>query len=310
MTQKPRIIIGILILLIAGQVKTYACDICGCGVGNAYIGILPDFQQKVFGIRYRTNAIQTHIGAGGTVSYLTTQEHYRTIESWAGWNFSKRFRVMVNLPYHLNEKFNQRLKQSKQGLGDISVAGYYELINKRTKQNSKLLVQSLWVGTAIKFATGQYNPADKNVATQNANLFQLGTGSTDFSLHAMYDIRLNDIGLNANTMYKLNTVNSYQYKYGNKWSSSVQAYYKFRIKGKWLLAPNAGIQYEQSARDSDNKLEVNISGGNLLQGTIGIESGAGKLSIGANWQTPLHQNLMGGVVKAENRVMVHVSCGL
>lgn len=296
-----------LILMVSGKVKTYACDICGCGVGNAYVGILPDFQQKVFGIRYRTNALLTHVATGGTASYLTAEEHYRTIESWTGFNFSKHFRLMANLPYHFNEKYNQGLKQAKQGIGDISVAGYYALINTRKQVNTKLLVQSLWVGSSIKFATGKYNPTDKNVSAQNTNLFQLGTGSTDFSLHAMYDIRLNDLGLNANTMYKLNTVNSYQYKYGNKWSSSLQAYYKFRIKGKWLLAPNAGIQYEQSAKDSDNKLEVNISGGNLLLGTIGIESGAGKLSFGANWQTPLQQNLMMGMIKAENRVMVHFS---
>lgn len=296
-----------LIMMASGRVKVYACDICGCGVGNAYIGILPDFQQKVFGIRYRTNALLTHVATGGTASYLTTEEHYGTLESWMGFNISKRFRIMANLPYHLNEKYNQGLKQAKQGIGDISVAGYYPLINTRKQVNTKLLVQSLWVGSSIKFATGKYNPTDKNASVQNANLFQLGTGSTDFSVHAMYDIRYQDFGLNANTMYKINTVNNYQYKYGNKWSNSLQAYYKFRVHGKWLFAPNMGLQYEQSSQDSDQQLQVNLSGGNLLMGTIGLESGTGKFSFGANWQTPLRQNLMKGMIKAENRVMVHFS---
>ncbi|MNR58963.1 hypothetical protein D3C85_1801050 [compost metagenome] len=68
-----------------------------------------------------------------------------------------------------------------------------------------------------------------------------------------------------------------------------------------------GLQYEQSSQDSDQQLQVNLSGGNLLMGTIGLESGTGKFSFGANWQTPLRQNLMKGMIKAENRVMVHWS---
>jgi len=52
---------------------------------------------------------------------------------------------------------------------------------------------------------------------------------------------------------------------------------------------------------------VDVSGGNLLLGTLGIETTFKKLSLGANWQTPLSQNLANGFVKANNRMMVHVS---
>ena len=65
--------------------------------------------------------------------------------------------------------------------------------------------------------------------------------------------------------------------------------------------------YENSKKDIDNKIVVDISGGNLLMGSIGVETAFKKISVGANWQTPLSQNLADGFVKANNRMMVHIS---
>jgi hypothetical protein len=44
-----------------------------------------------------------------------------------------------------------------------------------------------------------------------------------------------------------------------------------------------------------------------LLGTIGIESTLNKMAVGANWQTPLSQNLANGFVKANNRLMIHIA---
>lgn len=297
-----------LVIIAALPLFGRACDICGCGVGNNYIGILPDFHKHIFGLRYRYNSLFTHVGVGGATTYLTSTEKYNTIEAWGGWNITNKFRVLASVPYSFNERINQGTSKSKDGLGDITVSGYYQLLNNRhTVANSKLLVQSLWLGGGIKLPTGKYNPADKESINQTTNLFQLGTGSTDFMLGAMYDIRLQDAGVNVNANYKINTPNKYDYLYGNKLNINTQAYYKFNIKQKLTIAPNAGIQYETARIDTDNKFDVSISGGNLLLGTVGLEANVKKMAIGGNWQTPLSQNLANGVVKANNRMMVHVS---
>lgn len=215
---------------------------------------------------------------------------------------------MVSLPYSFNERVNHETRNNKSGLGDISLSGYYQLVNNRRMVfKDRLLVQSLWVGTGIKLATGKYSQSDKNTANDNANLFQLGTGSNDFNIAAMYDIRLQDIGINLYGNYKMTTVNAYNYKYGNKFNINAQAYYKFRIKNKLTIAPNAGIQYEQTNNDFDKGFNVATSGGNLLLGTAGIEAAFGKVAIGGNLQTPFCQNLANGIVKANNRVMAHVA---
>ncbi len=137
----------------------------------------------------------THVGVDGSLTYLTTKETYNTVEAWAGWNITNRFRLMASVPYSFNERTNQGIANSKNGIGDISVATYYQLLNTRhTVFEKRLLVQSLWIGGGIKLATGKYNPLDKNSTNDNANLFQLGTGSNDFNIGFMYDIRLAGYG--------------------------------------------------------------------------------------------------------------------
>ncbi len=298
----------LLILIICSSFqKTNACDICGCGVGSYYIGILPDFTKKIVGLRYRYNSLRTHIGAGGVQTYLTSNEVYNTIELWGGWNIGKKFRLMATIPYSFNERSNKGITKEKNGFGDMSISGFYQLINSRKTIYKKLLVQSMFIGIGIKLPTGNYNPVDKENTNQNANLFQLGTASVDYSINAMYDIRLQDIGLNINASYKMNTTNKYEYNYGNKLSANAQLYYKYRIKKKVMLSPNAGLLYENAARDTDKKFKVDISGGKLLCGNLGIETRFKKMAVGASWQMPISQDLANGSVRANNRAMVQLA---
>ncbi|WP_300599821.1 transporter [Niabella sp.] len=303
---------GLFFLIVIGTAlkMAMACDICGCGVGNDYIGILPDFHKHIFGLRYRHNALLSHLGVGGQRTYLTSSEQYNTLEAWGGWNISEKIRVMAVIPYSINRRSNQDENLTKSGAGDVTLSAFYQLVNKRQPIGNKLLVQSLWLGGGVKLATGKYNPADKSTTGESTNLFQLGSGSTDFSLNGMYDLRVQDAGINLNAHYKINTANRYDYRYGNKLNLNAQAYYKIRIANEVMIAPNAGVQYEKGKTDVDNDVLVTVSGGNLLMGTAGIETAYKKIAIGANFQTPFSQNLANGIVKANNRVMVHVSIAL
>jgi len=297
-----------LLLILASAIPAKACDICGCGVGGNYIGILPDFNKKILGLRYRYNSLRSHIGTTGNSTYLTTKELFHTAEWWGGWNISKKWRVMAILPFSFAEKTNQGSSKQKNGMGDVAVSGFYQLMNKKTTAgHSKLLLQNLWVGGGVKLPSGKYNPADKINSSQNSNLFQLGTGSTDFTLNAMYDIRLQDIGFNLNSSYKINTANKYNYRYGNRLSISTQLYHKFSIGKKSNVAPNAGILFERSQKDMENNLQLHASGGKITMGSIGAEVSYKKIMFGLNWQTPLSQDLASGIVKAGNKAMVHAA---
>lgn len=300
----------IILLFIAGIVfiqGATACDICGCGVGSYYIGILPEFSKKIVGIRYRYNTLRTHIGAGGQTTYLTTTETYQTAEVWGGWTIGKRFRAMAYLPLNFNEKTSEGATHTKSGLGDIAVQGFYQVFDQRKSVKEKLLLHSLWLGAGIKLPTGNYQAPEKNGANPSANIFQLGTGSVDFMLNGMYDIRLQDAGINTFVSYKVNMANNEAYRYGNKLSANMQFYYKFRIKQKVTLAPNAGVLYERAGQDVDQGYSVDVSGGHACLATAGVETAFKRLALGASFQHPFSQNLANGFVKANNRAMLHLS---
>lgn len=303
---KKTLAVIIITLFIYAPLK--ACDICGCGVGSYYLGILPEFNKRFVGLRYQHKNLTTHLGPNSESSALTTEETYQSAELWGGWNIGRKFRVIAFVPYNFNKKEAQLEKGSKDGLGDIAFMGYYKLFDHKTTVSNKLLVQSLWFGAGIKTPTGKYEPADNNVLNQSPNNFQLGTASTDFTLNAAYDVRLMDFGINTNVNYKLNTENKYNYRYGNKFTVNGLAYYKIKLIDGFTIAPNGGVLYETSAKDiENNKYDVEISGGYSTAGIMGVEASLKRLSFGANYQHILSQHLANGRAKAGDRFLVHMS---
>lgn len=299
---------SIILALLLSPISLFACDICGCGVGSYYIGILPEYNKRFVGLRYQHKTLQTHLGPQGQTTPLSTDETYQSAELWGGWNFGKKFRVLAFVPYNFNQRSSQASSGSKNGLGDIAVMGYYNLFTKSTTVSSKLLVHSLWLGAGVKAPTGKYEPGERLAVQESPNNFQLGTASTDFTLNAAYDVRLNDLGLNLNANYKINTENKYEYRYGNKLTTNALMYYKFRLFHQLTLAPNAGILYETAAKDVENgKYEMDVSGGHSASFVTGFELAMSKFSFGANYQTIVSQELANQRAKAGNRLMVHFS---
>lgn len=304
---KKKIIISLVLVMIT-TISTRACDICGCGVGSYYLGILPEFNKRFIGLRYQHKSLRTHLGPLGERTPITANETYQSAELWGGWNIGSRFRVLAFVPYNFNDKESQEGNGTKNGLGDIAVMGYFKLFDQTGTLGDRLLVQSAWIGAGLKVPTGKYEPSERLAIQESPNNFQLGTASTDFTLNAAYDIRYNDLGLNANANYKMNTENKYAYRYGNKFTGNVLVYYKFRIANAVTIAPNAGVLYETAAQDVEQKkYDVAVSGGYSLSAVAGFEMSMKGLSLGANYQNVRDQNLAGGRVKAGNRMMVHMS---
>lgn len=291
------------------SLETKACDICGCGPGSYYIGILPEFKKRFVGFRYQQKGLISHRSANGNTSYLTSNETYRSVELWTAFNIGSKFRVMGFIPINFIEKINQGTRYSRRGMGDINLNGFYKLIDRSsTIHPDQRMVQSLWVGAGVKLPSGNYNPTEKDQPASVQNSFQLGTGSVDFSMNLMHDIRIMDWGLNTNLAYKVNTRNKYDYLYGNKFTANFIGYYKLRVKEKISIAPNAGILYERSAQDKNEKnKQVEESGGYSSMANFGVESGFRQLSVGLNYQTPLSQHLSGDRVLAKQRLLFHIS---
>ena len=299
-----------LSLIIAFQ-SSQACDICGCGVGGNYIGLLPDFTKRFVGLRYQFNRLTTQLDINGNRTALSTDEKYQTMELWGAWNIGQKWRVLALVPYNFNEKYTEGsdLLRKKNGTGDITLNGYYKLFDQSNPTaNNKLVVQSLWVGMGVKLPTGAYDVAEQQNATAtNPNMFQLGTGSLDFIPSLMYDVRIQDFGINANASYKINTENKDDYRYGNKIAANASAYYKIALGANSRLAPNAGISFESQQKDHAMGFKVEETGGHILNASMGLEANFNRISVGASFQTPIQQDLGRGRIDAGNRLLTHVS---
>ncbi len=295
------------IALCALAISSIACDICGCGGGNFYLGMLPKFKHRFFGVRYQYMSSYTQLAADASqFSY----NYYNTIELWNGWNIGNKWQLLTFVPYRINKQVDDDGISSNSGLGDISLLANYQLFHTRKVNDKNVAVeQELWIGGGIKLPTGRFKANVNDPATTIADVnAQLGTGSTDFIANVMYDISINSFGVNTTATYKVNTTkNSYQF--GDKFIASSLAYYRFRTNGMGI-SPNLGLMYENTAGNLLQGQKVTATGGYVSSITTGVELSLDKIAIGCTLQTPFDQNYAAGQTQLKMRGTVHVTLAL
>ena len=284
-----------------------ACEICGCGLGNYYIGMLPQFSHKFFGIRYQVRNFNTIIANDPS---QFSRDHYKTVELWAGWNIGKKWQILALLPYNYIHQVSDDGVTNNQGIGDIAVMANYKIFDKNTvTKNGNRFSQQLWIGAGIKLPTGKFNIDATDPALVAIANTQTGSASTDFMLNTMYNFRINKIGINSSASYKINTSNKDKYSFGNKFSANSFVYYAIK-KGNIGITPNLGINYETTAVNTLQKATVAQTGGHLFATTAGLELSFKKFTVGANMQSPLSQNFANGQTELKMKGMMHVTFSL
>jgi hypothetical protein len=282
-----------------------ACDLCGCGVGFYYLGMLPEWNKHFVGIRYRNATYDSHLGMG---RLFETQENFHTIETM--WRFypHKKVQVLGILPYHVNfQTTNSGVLQQK-GIGDVLLMANYEVFQKQ--DTTRLIKHELRIGGGIKFRTGyyRYNPDDLGqVANPN---FQLGTGSNDALFTLLYTLRFAKSGLQMDLNYKVNGSNSREYRFGNRLTGNAMWFW-VKNKGLLSLMPYVGVYGEHSAWDTERvgeHLRQNSNtGGWLVAPNVGLNAFVGHFSWGFLYQQPLWQNLAQEQIKANARWQAQVA---
>lgn len=302
---KKLVIATAMSLLLLNTVS--ACEICGCALGNYYIGFLPQFNHKFIGLRYQFRNFKTVMADDAT---QFSHDQFKSTELWAGWNIGKHWQVLAIIPYNFIHQVSDDGVTNNQGLGDIALMANYKVFDKNSVTgNGKMIAQQFWLGAGIKIPTGKFHIDASDPAFIAMANTQTGTASTDFMLNATYNIRINKIGINSNASYKLNTSNSDKYSFGNKFSAGSFLYYAMN-KGKTGITPNIGMQYETTAANTLQKEKIAQTGGHLLTTAAGLEVSLNRITVGANLQLPVTQNFSSGQTETKLKGMMHVTFSL
>ncbi len=284
-----------------------ACDICGCGVGSYYFGVMPQFNKNFLGLRYRTMYFESHLNS----RILRTNEYFRTTEIWGRFYASPKLQIMTFVPYSFNTQTDvNNFSKNLQGLNDVVLMANYNLLNATIKNDTttRRVKHNLWLGGGVKLPTGRYNFEEQDAGQVANPNFQLGSGSIDFLLSVFYNIRYKNWGFNQDLSYKINTANSKSYRFGNRISSNSNVFYIHQISKKLALMPYGGFYYEISGKDKRNEEKIVETGGYLVAANVGLDIYAYKrLNIGGNYQIPLRQNLANGKIRAGSRWNIQVS---
>ncbi len=277
--------IATLILIAIASAGATACDVCGCSLGGNYFGILPLYNKNFVGLRWSQASFHSYIAPTQTLDAQTSDDTYSKMELWSRYYLSKRIQLFAFIPYVYNDMNGTDQKVQADGLGDISVMGNYAIVD--TGSENKDFKHLLMVGGGVKLPTGHFSLTDKGKII-NRN-FQMGTGSVDFNLNAVYTVRYKKTGINFETGYKINTRNSSGYLFGNQYRASAQAFFWQKF-GPVSILPHAGMNYEQAATHMDGDIIQVNTGGTALLGSGGMDFYVSRFTVGVNYQKPVTQH--------------------
>lgn len=283
--------------------SSYACDLCGCGNGGSFFGILPQAHKSFVGLRYGYKSYDSHIKTPN----LQTHEDFWKTELWFRTYPIKRVQLLAFVPYLFNKQtiLQTGNQLDLQGLGDMTLLANYNVFNTLTDTIPHRFDHNLLIGGGVKLPTGKYQyDALNDSEVANAN-FQLGTGSTDFLLNLVYTLRHKAWGLNYDVTYKINTQNKNDYHFGNRFTTNLSLLYFHHLSDNITLIPNAGVTYESAPKDTQNEVPNANTGGNALLASVGLEGYIHQFSAGINYQNPLAQDLVNGDLRANQRLNVH-----
>ncbi|MBT0608356.1 transporter [Aequorivita echinoideorum] len=278
------------------------CDACGCSANGGSMGFSSMIDQNFVGLRYMYQSYQSRDGVFNNSPWV--DENFNTLQAWGRVPLTDRVEVMALVPYHFNNRENMVGTQNIDGLGDITVMGFYTLL--KPKMDTLPTQHKVQVGVGIKAPTGRYD--SENNGSVNPS-FQLGTGSWDYTVAGEYIVKRKNLGFNAMANYILKTENDKNYKFGNQFNYGGTVFYSLGSE-KFTVVPQAGLAGELYAANEDFNEDVPLTEGDIFFGKVGVEMGINRFSLGLNAMLPITQNLTGGRVEANYRIGINLNYGL
>lgn len=271
---------AILVALMLAASYTHSfSQACCCNTSSSNYSILPNLDSHIVGVRYSYSSydataypVMNMVMSGEQMAMMgagqPAVERMNTVELFGRFRLPHRFQLSVFLPVHIASESYSGSFQRTAGLGDASLLLQYAVFDpKKCKGNP--VKHQLKFGFGIKVPTGQFKmDADGLTSTD----FELGTGSVDFLMNAVYTLSYKKFGFNVLSAYKKDLVNKQHLQYGDKLNEGLNAFYRL---GPWKgvsVVPTAGINYDHVFYNVYQKEALTYTGGDYINASAGIDA--------------------------------------
>jgi hypothetical protein len=122
----------------------------------------------------------------------------------------------------------------------------------------------------------------------------------------IHTVRHNDLGINAELSYNVNTTNKDEYRFGNAARTGLTAFYILRA-GALTVMPNVGLSGEFFEDNKQFDQPFTDTGGWASIYNVGSEIYFRSIALGVSWSHPGKQKLFSGMVDSKDRLSAHVT---
>ena len=275
------------------------CDVCGCTSSGGGFGFFSAANDHFVGIRYIYQDFRTREGLFRNDPW--SNENFNTIQIWSRIKITDKIFALAVIPYHFHERIKSTGTESISGIGDITINGFYEVVNYGF---SKGVIKS-HAGLGVKLPTGKF---DSRLSESVNPSFQVGTGSWDgiLSHESTFITHSGKWGANVQNFYTIKGENQNNYRFGNQSLSVLTLFYNKAFKNA-VLIPQLGLAYENYASNKEFGERVPNTYGEITLLKSALEYKFSSFVLGAQWLAPVSQNVMNGNVRAKNRIGFHIN---
>lgn len=279
----------------------------GCDICSLYLGIHPNQSRNNISLKYRYSLYSSakgHDHGGGNHSNLsgTNWRTFQTLELWGQWNIKRKIQILVIIPYSMNSIENKGLViDSYNNLGDVQALARYQIF--RTNSEESNYSHRMVLGIGLKTPTGKYKELS-NLGFIDPHI-QNGTGSWDFITNIGYLRKYKKWGINEEVIYKINTENTSQYQFANRFSSNTAIFFQIDKKDISLM-PSVSHLFESAFMDKSQGIEVTNSNGNAHYVNVSLDIYYKKINLNFTLQKPFVENLRDEYLSNKFRLMTGI----
>lgn len=278
-----------------------ACDVCGGGLGGNFIGIAAQTSNTMIGLRFTNSTLHTNHKAifRDEHNYISF-ENYSTANIWTRFYLNKYIQVFTFIPIHYFYRKEEGKITQNAGVGDATIRLHYLVFNNFDKRSCGVK-QSLQLGLGLKLPTGYHLKKQNDVLLPVG--MQMGSGSVDFPLAIIYNIRMKSIGMNLESTYTFNTKNNQDYRFGDKWNNTLTGYYWIQ-HNRLNYIPKINAELDWYQQDYKQKYSQTATGGLSAKLGVGFAVFLEKVSIDASFTLPIYENLNRGLTKTKSNLSI------